>query len=235
MNNKKGFTLSELLAVLVILSLLMTLSFPNLSNLSDTAKSNYDNATKIILRSAASMYVNNNKEEVNQDIQKNGKTCIPIGKLVAYEYLDSEIEDLKGTKMSDDHCIIVTMQSDNNKIRYNYDIQEKTNTPQKATGDYLPPIIKLKNKSSIECKEVMNITNIDEYTNNCEIEVTDNVDEKTSFQNIKLNEEQFNNDRSIKLYKVVNQEQNKVFIIYNATDSSGNKALPLQVQLVLPE
>ena len=236
MKNNKGFTLTELVAVLVILVLLMAMAYPNFANLSTTAKGNYDNATKIIIRSAASMYVNNNKEKVDEKIQSDGEYCVPIGTLIAYEYLDSEIHDANGTAIPHDQCVLVTMTTDSNsKNKYSYDIQDKTANPKKATGDFLPPLIKLKKLNTTECDFVMNISNIEDFYNNCEVEVTDNVDETAKFQIIQISEEEANESRDLKLDKIFTEENNKIFINYTATDSSGNKAIPIQVQLILPE
>lgn len=236
MKNNKGFTLTELVAVLVILVLLMTMAYPNFANLSATAKSNYDNATKIIIRSAASMYVNNNKEKVDEKIQSDGEYCVPIGTLIAYEYLDAEIHDVNDIKIPDNRCVLVTMTTDSNsKNKYSYDIQDKTETPKTATGDFLPPLIKIKKLNTVECSNVMNISQIDDFYNNCQIEVTDNVDSAATFQILQLSEEEANATRSLKLDKMFTEENNKIFVNYSATDSSGNKAIPLQIQLVLPE
>ena len=236
MKNNKGFTLTELVAVLVILIILMTMAYPNFSNLSSTAKSNYDNATKIIIRSAASMYVNNNKEKVDEKIQSDGEYCVPIGTLISYEYLDSEIQDANGKKIPDNQCVLVSITTDlNSKNKYSYDIQDKVKTPKVATGDFLPPLIKIKSKNSTVCDTVNNINTIEDYYNNCEVEVTDNVDKSATFQILQLSEEIANQSRSLKLDKMFTEENNKIFISYSAIDSSGNKAIPLQIQLILPE
>ena len=236
MKNNKGFTLTELVAVLVILIILMTMAYPNFSNLSSTAKSNYDNATKIIIRSAASIYVNNNKEKVDEKIQSDGEYCVPIGTLISYEYLDSEIQDANGKKIPDNQCVLVSITTDlNSKNKYSYDIQDKVKTPKVATGDFLPPLIKIKSKNSTVCDTVNNINTIEDYYNNCEVEVTDNVDKSATFQILQLSEEIANQSRSLKLDKMFTEENNKIFISYSAIDSSGNKAIPLQIQLILPE
>ena len=236
MKNNKGFTLTELVAVLVILVLLMTMAYPNVANLANTAKSNYDNATKIIIRSAASMYVNNNKEKVDEKIQSDGEYCVPIGSLIAYEYLDSEIHDSEGKKIPDNQCVLVSLTTDeNNKNKYSYDIQDKTSTPKTATGDFLPPLIKIKSLNTTECSNVMEISSIDDFYNNCAIEVTDNVDPTATFQILQLSEEEANATRSLKLDKIFTEENNKIFVSYSAIDSSENKAIPFQIQLILPE
>ena len=100
MKKNKGFTLVELLGVLVITMLLLLLAFPNFSNLTNKAKSNYDSTTRVLIKSAATMYVNNNMQKIENAINnsQDGIICIPLGTLVANEYLDSDLEDSQGNK-----------------------------------------------------------------------------------------------------------------------------------------
>lgn len=222
MKNSKGFTLVELMAVLVILALIATLAFPNFSKLTENAKSNYDVSTKIMLKNAARMYVTNNTAEVEKYLQNNGSSyCLPVGKLVAYEYLDSEIDlkDKDGNPVEDNACIVITKSGKT----YQYD----TSLVQKADGDYRPPVITI---TGTGCKSVMSVNSYTDFDNNCTVKAVDNINTNTKiFKPIKEKETDSN------LSKVVVQENNKIFITYSATDSANNKSVPLQVQLTLPE
>lgn len=223
MKNNKGFTLVELMAVLVIMALLMAVAFPNFTDLSNKVQSNYSRSSQILIKNAAKMYVNNNKQEVENSIQKNGNYCLPIGKLIAYEYLDAEA--VSEVKISDNKCIVVTK----NETNYQYNL----NSSELATGDYLPPVITI---TGANCKSVMNVNSYTDFDSTCTIKVSDNVNSTKTFKPIKEKEQELltNNDE-IKLSKVVVQQKNKIFITYSAEDTTGNKALPLQVQLILPE
>lgn len=228
MKNKKGFTLTELLAVLVILALLMTLAFPNFSDLTSKAKSNYDRSTQVLIKSAARMYVNNNINDVEKQIanRSDNKTCIPIGKLIAYEYLDSEIKNSDHSNIDGRNCVVVTKTIQNGSTKYSYEVSSTQKASNYGITDYLPPVITI---TGTNCKSVMNISSIDDY-NRCVVSVSDDKQSGTkTFQNLKIKE----TDSS--LSKTIVQEGNKIFISYNAIDSSGNKAIPLQVQLTLPE
>ena len=223
MKNKKGFTLTELLAVLVILALLMTLAFPNFANLTSKAKANYDRSSQVLIKSAAKMYVNNNLEEVKKSIQEKGSYCLPIGKLVAYEYLDADLKKANNQPFDNDECIIVTKTEQT----YQYNLDSNI----KATGDYLPPIITI---TGTNCKSIMDVNSYTEFDNNCKVKATDNVNSAKEFKKIKENE-LLAQGNEMSLRKTVFEEKNKIYIIYDATDSSGNKALPLKVELILPE
>lgn len=228
MKNKKGFTLVELLAVLVIMALLMTLAFPNFSSLTSKAKSNYDSSTKVLLRSAAKMYVSNNRQEVDEYLKSNTKYCLPVGKLIAYEYLDSDIKDVSENVIPNNKCINITKNGDD--YLYNVDTNDTIN----SSADYLPPIITI---TGSNCKTIMNISSIDEF-NQCIVKATDDRDAAKTFKNIREKEEILSEERrktEMVLDKTVVQEDNKIFVYYNATDSSGNKSISLQVQLTLPE
>lgn len=219
MKNSKGFTLVELMAVLVILALIITLAFPNFSDLASKAKSNYDASTKVMVKNAARMYVTNNTAEVEKNLQSNGGSyCIPIGKLIAYEYLDSDIKDKNGNSIDDNKCVAITKSGKT----YQYD----TSLTQTVTGDFKPPVITI---TGTGCKSVMSVNSYADFDNNCTVKAVDNIDSAKIFKQIKEKES------DSKLSKVVVQENNKIFITYSAIDSSNNKSVPLQVQLTLPE
>ena len=130
MKNKKGFTLVELLAVMLLLILLILIAFPNFPKLSSQAKNKYDNTVNVLLRSAASMYVNNHTPEMNSVLTTtSSEYCLTIGKLIRQEYLDSEIKDSKGTEILPEYCIIVKKKT-LNPVEYEYTVPSSTNTRQ---------------------------------------------------------------------------------------------------------
>ncbi len=238
MKNKKGFTLVELLAVIVVLMLILLLAYPNFYKLTDSYKSKYDATTRVLLKNAASMYVNNNIEDIEAYFKYNSDPlCIPIGKLIAYEYLDSDLRDSSG-EISKNRCINVTKNVDSTSGEISYIYDTLTTSSISSSTDYLPPVIYMISKDSndYECRELMNVTNqqLDKYTDarniiekfekfvedKCEIGAKDNVDGNISSDNITA---------SISL----NSNLNRFYMTYNVKDSSGNKAIPLKIELVI--
>ena len=220
MKNNKGLTLVELMAVLVIMALLMTLAFPNVSELTNKAKSNYDRTTQILIKSAAKMYVSNNIQEIETALQNSNthSYCLPIGKLIAYEYLDADLKNLDNQSINHKKCIIIT--KNNEAYQYNLD------SSQEDDGDFLPPVITITGDG---CSSTMSVNSYTVFDSSCTVKASDNIDSTKTFKPIK--EKETDN----KLSKVVIQEDDKIFIKYNATDTSGNKSIPLQVQLTITE
>ena len=84
---KKGFTLIELMAVVVIISLVCLLTFPNIVNQIKKSKdANKDNVEKVVI-SAAKRYVNDNIDKYNEE----GDYCIAVQDLINNDYLKEDI------------------------------------------------------------------------------------------------------------------------------------------------
>jgi len=221
MNNKKGFTLVEVISVFAILAIIMLIAFPNFSKMTNQAKSKYSNNTKVIIESAAKMYVNNNIEEVNTGITNSGSNgyCIPLGKLIAYEFLDSDsdFKDSNGDPIPDSRCVLVTKTTNNNgKTEYSYNLDTET----ESTEDYLPPVIKISGKiGDNDCSNNMTVTSLEQFENNCIVTAED----KPGNTNITVD--------GPSLSRGINEK--KLLLEYNATDAAGNKAIPLKVLLTI--
>lgn len=134
MRNKKGFTLVELLAVMVLLILLILVAFPNFSEISEQSRNKYDNTVNVLLKSAASMYVNNHNTEMNTALTTtSSEYCLTIGKLIRQEYLDTDIKDSKGTEIKPEYCVIIKKKT-LNPVEYEYITPSATNT--KKASDF---------------------------------------------------------------------------------------------------
>ena len=110
--NKKGFTLVELMASLVILSLISVLMFSTIQTSSNNVKKkNYENIKKMIIESTISYIVNSSKEDYSLDkIKGTNNKCNEILEC-AHEYSVGDIlkENIyySSTKNSNDELTII--------------------------------------------------------------------------------------------------------------------------------
>lgn len=214
--NNKAFTIVELLSVLALLVIILLVSYPNFSKMAENVKSKHDSSIKILAKSAAKMYVNNNKEEMNAYFTNNpdSKYCLPLAKLAAYDFIDSYLEDSSKKEIDMKSCVNITRKVENNKIKYSYELSDTDKVSNDV--DYLPPILVVKDKSSktieIECENTMKVTK-DDFNANCEVVASD--DKATNIE-ILLTETTVNGD---------------IVITYTATDGTNN-AKPLKVKLL---
>lgn len=216
--NKKGFTLVEMLAAIGILLLITILTYPSFNKLNKKTEEKFDYSIKTIVENAAKIYVDNNKELIDEKItSNNGKYCLPVATLSSYDYLDTPIKKSDGENLNLKSCVYITKENENNNIKYIYELSNDT---VKDGVDYLPPIIMLKNKiSTANCTLNMYNSNVtkEDFDNLCDIKVTD--DKTTDFvlgTNITVNQ--------------VN-DGDALILTYEAVDESGNKSKPLEIKL----
>lgn len=92
----KGFTLIELMAVIVIISLIAILTFPNIVNqINKSKKANNDNIKTLVIE-AAKKYVSDNKDEYDKIID----SCLPVDNLVKNNYVENDIVSIKDNDMT---------------------------------------------------------------------------------------------------------------------------------------
>lgn len=216
--NKKGFTLVEMLAAIGILLLITILTYPSFNKLNKKTEEKFDYSIKTIVENAAKIYVDNNKELIDEKItSNNGKYCLPVATLSSYDYLDTPIKKSDGENLNLKSCVYITKENEDNNIKYIYELSSDT---VKDGVDYLPPIIMLKNKiSTANCTLNMYNNNVkkEDFDNLCDIKVTD--DKTTDFvlgTNITVNQV---------------TDGDALILTYEAVDKSGNKSKPLEIKL----
>ena len=216
--NKKGFTLVEMLAAIGILLLITILTYPSFNKLNKKTEEKFDYSIKTIVENAAKIYVDNNKELIDEKItSNNGKYCLPVATLSSYDYLDTPIKKSDGENLNLKSCVYITKENEDNNIKYIYELSSDT---VKDGVDYLPPIIMLKNKiSTANCTLNMYNSNVtkEDFDNLCDIKV--NNDKTTDFvlgTNITVNQV---------------TDGDALILTYEAVDESGNKSKPLEIKL----
>ena len=216
--NKKGFTLVEMLAAIGILLLITILTDPSFNKLNKKTEEKFDYSIKTIVENAAKIYVDNNKELIDEKItSNNGKYCLPVATLSSYDYLDTPIKKSDGENLNLKSCVYITKENEDNNIKYIYELSSDT---VKDGVDYLPPIIMLKNKiSTANCTLNMYNSNVtkEDFDNLCDIKVND--DKTTDFvlgTNITVNQV---------------TDGDALILTYEAVDESGNKSKPLEIKL----
>lgn len=109
--NKKGFTLIELIGVVVILGLIALIAFPALLNQINDSKSLVSESQKQIIISSAKTYVDENKNEYAD----KSSFEISVNDLISGGYLDKSI-----ISSFSDNEVVVTFNNGN------YDVVIKT-------------------------------------------------------------------------------------------------------------
>ena len=87
----KGYTLLELLGVIVILSVLITLVFPSVINFIKKGNDTKDSITNDLIISAAEDYINDNSS--NLYLTSGVEYCVSIDALIDKQYLNVTLDD----------------------------------------------------------------------------------------------------------------------------------------------
>lgn len=216
--NKKGFTLVEMIAAIGIMFIITLLIYPSFNKLSKKTETKFDYSIKKIIENAAKIYVDNNKDLIEEKIiSSNNKYCLPVATLSAYDYLDTSIKKSNNENLNIKSCVYIYKIEENNIVKYNVELSSDI---VEDGIDYLPPIIMLKNKiSTANCTLNMYNSNVtkEDFDNLCDIKVTD--DKTTDFvlgTNITVNQV---------------TDGDALILTYEAVDESGNKSKPLEIKL----
>lgn len=119
--NKKGFTLVELLAVLVLIGLLFGLAIPGINKISSNIKKRSYNEKVKLIESAAVLWGQDNKtrlQKINCTINEKSIPCykLKVSQLLSDNYLDSDNNSGKVINPTDnsdmgDNCVYVYKES----------------------------------------------------------------------------------------------------------------------------
>lgn len=113
--NKKGFTLTELIGVIIILGLIAIIAFPPLLKQIKGTQTTIDEATEKMIKVGASNYVNENKN--NFPKINNNVYCISLQMLIDDGKLSNDLVDSKGDKLDTNKFVKINIT--NNQYNYN--------------------------------------------------------------------------------------------------------------------
>lgn len=118
--NKKGFTLTELLGVIVILAIIAIIAFPSVLGLLNSSQDETDEAMQNFAITAARNYVNDNMDSYPKALEGQTKTYsnLKIQTLLDEGYISSTtISSEKNCEMLNDE---IKITSDSVKYSYKY-------------------------------------------------------------------------------------------------------------------
>ena len=118
--NKKGFTLTELLGVIVILAIIAIIAFPSVLGLLNSSQDETDEAMQNFAITAARSYVNDNMDSYPKALEGQTKTYsnLKIQTLLDEGYISSTtISSEKNCEMLNDE---IKITSDSVKYSYKY-------------------------------------------------------------------------------------------------------------------
>jgi prepilin-type N-terminal cleavage/methylation domain-containing protein len=112
MKNNKGFTLVELLAVIVILAVILVIAIPNVIKIINNAKLDSNNRQMELIKNAVSKYLVQYSDEVTDPYN----TTVSLGKLIEKNLINSTIKNPITNQPYDD--IRITVSKTINGISY---------------------------------------------------------------------------------------------------------------------
>lgn len=118
----KGFTLAEVLGVIVLLSLLAAISFSGITNRLNNSKQEISEAQETLILNSAELYVNENR--LIYEKKEGNVYCILVESLIEQEYLSSPILDISGEEI--DYKTKVKVVYLNDKFQFTYNPDECT-------------------------------------------------------------------------------------------------------------
>lgn len=112
--NRKGFTLAELIGVIVLIGLLVALAFPPMLKQIKNTKSALSSATEKVIISGTSNYIAKNKN--NYQVISGAVYCITLDTLVKENFIPDNLKDVEGELLP--LKSFVKVEIDNNAYKY---------------------------------------------------------------------------------------------------------------------
>lgn len=136
-NKKNGFTLVEILAVLVLVAALAAISIPSIIGYINNSKTNIDEVSKQLIFSGTELYVQNNKNDYTGDA--GSKYCVTLNELVK-DGLISEaiINSTNGEEIDLDMFVAINYNYDDNLGINKYTYELTNNCEQLIVEDEIP-------------------------------------------------------------------------------------------------
>lgn len=214
--NNKGFTLIEVLAVIILISVIGVVTMPSLTSINQSSQSRIDRSTKLLIENAAKIYVSNYKDEVDKKLSTNSYYCIAVGKLKAYDFLNINNDEINISDFNNT-CIKVKKTTVSGKAKYSYDYNSSYKVS--SSEDYIPPVISVRDVGSLNsCSPEMTVSSYDSFKMRCRVIARDNKDETKTLSPVDIKEN-------------AKQNLNIITLTYETEDTAGNKAKPLKVIL----
>jgi len=109
--NKKAFTLSELIGVVVLLGLIALIAFPPIVKQIKNSKGAISEATEKLIITGASNYVYENKDEF--PITSGNIYCVTLKQLVDDNKISSDLKNSDGDKLNLNKYVKITIANNN--------------------------------------------------------------------------------------------------------------------------
>ena len=118
-NIKKGFTLTELLAVIIIIGVILLIALPRILGLISNESETISKTMEDVILRAGELYVHDNSDNFPE--AEGNSYCVPFEKLIEKDYLtDSLTDPVSNEKISTDKFVKVTVKYGN----YEYKITD---------------------------------------------------------------------------------------------------------------
>lgn len=130
--NQKGFTLIEILAVIVVIGLILVIAIPKALEIIQESKQRAYDVQEELIMEAAKKYVNRN----SYDLEWNGNIAIiTLAELIADGLIKSPVKNpLTGTNFDEDATVVVFTKETNTKYSYRIGFIAADNCFTFATG-----------------------------------------------------------------------------------------------------
>ena len=116
--NKKGFTMVELLASIVVLGILSTIGIVTLVNLRKNQEIKFNENQKNMFIETAKTYFSDNKQYLPQ--KPLASEYVTLGELMESKYITEDFVDYKGNMYNKENSIVTVRRIGNGEVIYRY-------------------------------------------------------------------------------------------------------------------